>query len=168
MRRWNGWGDDHIDYALNKEQLAFLYARVGAAAPPEDATLAQACRAIPASRLAPHRLIDGTPETRLRHGFGQSLPDWLKLRYGKVDNVPDGVAFPESGKQVRELLAYAKRHGAAVIPYGGGTSVVGHLGALPGERPVLTVNLSRLSNLIDFDREAQLATFGAGVAGPDL
>jgi alkyldihydroxyacetonephosphate synthase len=78
------------------------------------------------------------------------------------------VAFPESGEQVRGLLAYARQHNVALIPYGGGTSVVGHLTAQQGERPVLTVNLSRLSRLIDLDTEAQLATFGAGIAGPDL
>ena len=120
-RRWNGWGDDTIEFALNPDALAFLSARIGPPTAPRDATLAEACRGIPASRLPPHRLIDTTPETRLRNGLGQSLPDWLKLRYGKVGHVPDGVAFPESSEQVRELLEYARRCGAAVIPYGGGT-----------------------------------------------
>ncbi|HJV73708.1 MAG TPA: FAD-binding oxidoreductase, partial [Noviherbaspirillum sp.] len=64
--------------------------------------------------------------------------------------------------------AYAAQHNVAVIPYGGGTSVVGHLTAQQDERPVLTMNLSRLSQLIDLDTVAQLATFGAGIAGPDL
>ena len=82
--------------------------------------------------------------------------------------MPDGVAFPESGEQVRELLEYARDCAAAVIPYGGGTSVAGHSTAPAGEQPVLTVNLSRLTQFIELDREAQLARFGAGIAGPDL
>jgi len=167
-RRWNGWGDDTIDVVINEDALAFLQSRLGPGTAPDDATLEQACAGIPHSRLPHHPLIDTSPQTRLCHGFGQSLPDWLKLRYGKLGPLPDGVAFPESSEQVRELLTFAARHSIAVIPYGGGTSVVGHLTAQAGERPVLTINLSRLSRLIDIDTEAQLATFGAGVAGPDL
>jgi alkyldihydroxyacetonephosphate synthase len=168
MRRWNGWGDDSVEFALNQDALGFLAERIGTSPAPSDATLAQACNNVPACRLPPHPLVDTSVEVRLRNGLGQSLPDWLKLRYGKVGTLPDGVAFPESSAQVRELLDYAKLCGAAVIPYGGGTSVVGHLTAQESAQPVLTVNLSRLSRLINLDRTAQLATFGAGVVGPDL
>ena len=168
MRRWNGWGDDTVEFALNQDALEFLAERIGTSTAPSDATLAQACDSVPPSRLLPHPLVDTSAEARLRNGLGQSLPDWLKLRYGKVGILPDGVAFPESSAQVRELLDYAKQCGAAVIPYGGGTSVVGHLTAQESTQPVLTVNLSRLSRLINLDRTAQLATFGAGVVGPDL
>lgn len=168
MKRWNGWGDEAIELELKSEALQFLAQRIGAGAPPPDATLAQACAGIPASRLPPHTLVDTTPETRLRNSLGQSLPDWLKLRSGQVGSVSDGVAYPESGEQVRELLAYANGCGAAVIPVGGGTSVVGHLTVPKGPQPVLSINLSRLNALLNLDREAQLATFGAGVLGPDL
>ena len=168
VRRWNGWGDDAVEFALNPDALAFLAQRLGDGAPTGDATLAQATANVPPSRLPPHPLVDTGAETRLRNGLGQSLPDWLKLRHGKTGPLPDGVAFPETAADVRALLDYAGQCGAAVIPYGGGTSVVGHLTAQEGERPVLTVNLSRLSRLIDFDSVAQLATFGAGVTGPDL
>lgn len=167
-RRWNGWGDDAIDFALSEDAIGFLRERIGPGMSPEDATLEQACQGMPPSRLPAHPLIDASPALRLRHGFGQSMQDWLRLRYGVAGPLPDGVAFPESSEQVRELLDHASRDGFAVIPYGGGTSVVGHLSAPPGERPVLSINLSRLSRLIDFDPEARLATFGAGIAGPDL
>ena len=168
MRRWNGWGDDSIKLALDAQALAFLQQRIGPSRPFQDATLAQACRNIAPSRLPAHRLIDTAAQTRLRCGLGQSLPDWLKLRYGRIGVVPDGIAFPESGEQVRELLAYARGCAAAVIAYGGGTSVAGHLTAPAGAQPVLTINLSRLTQFIELDREAQLARFGAGIAGPDL
>lgn len=168
MRRWNGWGDESIDIAVNEDALAFLQARIGRGITPVDAVLDEVCRAVPASRLRPHPLIDTTPATRVRNGLGQSMHDWLRMRHGVFETLPDGVAFPESSEQVRTLLDYAARHDVTLIPYGGGTSVVGHLTAPDGDRPVLTVNLSRLSRLVDFDAEAQLATFGAGVAGPDL
>ncbi len=168
MKRWNGWGDEAIEAELKPEALQFLAQRIGVGVAPPDATLAQACAGIPASRLPAHALVDTTPEARLRNSLGQSLPDWLKLRSGNVGTVSDGVAFPESSEQVRELLAYAHGCGAAVIPVGGGTSVVGHLTVPDGPQPVLSINLSRLNALLNLDREAQLATFGAGVLGPDL
>ncbi len=169
MKRWNGWGDDSIELVLPEEAMQFLEQRIGAGTPTPDATLAQACANIPASRLPTHPLVDTRAETRLRNSLGHSLPDWLKMRSGLVGRVSDGVAFPESAEHVRELLQFAKRCGAAVIPVGGGTSVVGHL-TVPeaGAQPVLNINLSRLSALINLDRDAQLATFGAGVLGPDL
>lgn len=168
MRRWNGWGDDSIDVALSEDALKFFSALIGPGISTKDATLASICSGIPPSRLAPHPLIDIAPETRLRNGIGQSLPDWLKLRYGRVGNLPDGVAFPESNEQVRELLGYTQRHGISVIPYGGGTSVVGHLTLPKGNPPTLIINMLKLSRLLNLDPQSQLATFGAGVNGTDL
>jgi alkyldihydroxyacetonephosphate synthase len=168
MRRWNGWGDDAIEFALNDEAQAFLRERIGASSRAPSAAFEQACAGIPASRLPAHPLVDIDPATRAKNALGQSLPDWLRLRYGKLGNVPDGVAFPENAGQVRELLAFAKQADAIVIPYAGGTSVAGHLSVPDSPKPVLTINLARLRAMTDIDIEAQLATFGAGVFGPDL
>ncbi|NVD97131.1 FAD-binding oxidoreductase [Massilia sp. BJB1822] len=168
MRRWNGWGDEAIEFALNEDALGFLAARIGNGSPVADASFEQACAQLGASRLPPHRLIDTSPETRLRNALGQSLPDWLKLRYGRIGPAPDGVAFPESSQEVRELINYARLYGVALIPHGGGTSVAGHLTVLDPFRLTLAVNTTRLCRLIHLDQQSQLATFGAGVLGPDL
>ncbi|MFT7287859.1 MAG: alkyldihydroxyacetonephosphate synthase, partial [Halieaceae bacterium] len=92
--------------------------------------------------------------------------DVLEMRGGEVNSFPDGVALPESTEQVRELLEYAKQNDIAVIPYGGGTSVVGHVNPTACEQGVLTVDMSSMNKLIALDRESQIATFGAGAAGP--
>jgi len=168
MRRWNGWGDDTVDVALNGAALAFLEARIGMGRAPADAGFDDACAGIAPGRLAPHPLVDAAPATRALHALGQSLPDWLRLRHGRLGAVPDGVAFPESAAQVRELLAHARRCNAAVIPYGGGTSVAGHVNVQDAARPTLCIDMRRMRALVALDREAQLATFGAGVTGPDL
>jgi alkyldihydroxyacetonephosphate synthase len=168
MRRWNGWGDDTIEFALGEQALAFLGQRVGKGAAPLDATFDEACAGVPASRLPPHPLVDTSTGARALHARGQSLPDWLRLRHGRLGPVPDGVAWPEGAAQVRELLTYAAGCGADVIPYGGGTSVAGHLGVDGSHRPSLCIDMSRMRALVSLDRESQLATFGAGVAGPDL
>ncbi|MRW87895.1 FAD-binding protein [Pseudoduganella sp. FT26W] len=167
MRRWNGWGDESVAFALNEEALGFLAQRIGTGTPVADAEFEQASAQLKVSRLPEHRLIDTSPEVRLRNALGQSLPDWLRLRYGVIDTAPDGVAYPESAQDVRELLEYAALHGVALIPQGGGTSVAGHLTAPSGTRSV-AVNMTRMRQLLYLDTESQLATFGAGVFGPDL
>jgi alkyldihydroxyacetonephosphate synthase len=167
MRRWNGWGDDTIDMTIGEGALRFLAERLGPGMGPVDAAFGAVCASLAPSRLPPHPLVDTAPEVRLTHALGQSLPDWLRLRYGRVEAAPDGVAFPESADEVRALLRFARETGAAVVPYGGGTSVCGHLDAAPG-RPTLSVDMRRLRALTSLDRESLLATFGAGVAGPDL
>lgn len=168
MRRWNGWGDDTIPYPLPANAFAFLEELVGPGAPARDATLAATLAAIPASRLPAHPLVRVERLERLRHARGQSLPDWVALRGGLIPAFPDGVAFPTTADDVAALLTYAAETGARVIPYGGGTSVVGHINPAPGERPVLTINMRRLNQLTRLDTTNQLATFGAGVAGPEL
>lgn len=169
MRRWNGWGDEGIHTPLSAEALGFLAERVGAATPPHDATLAQACAGLPASGLPHHPWVDRTAEARLRASHGQSLGDWIALRFGRPGRVVDGVAFPEDEAQLRRLLAWARDKGACVIPQGGATSVVGHLSPPEGDlRPVLALSLARMHRLLALDETAQLATFEAGVLGPAL
>ncbi|MEJ6000157.1 FAD-binding oxidoreductase [Paucibacter soli] len=171
MRRWNGWGDDTINAELNPDALAFLRQQIGASEAPQDAALEAALAQVAAqpARLPPHPLVSSAPEHRLQASFGQSMGDWLRLRFGRIGRVSDGVAWPESSAQVRELLDWAAAVGAIVIPCGGATSVVGHLS--PPEhpdKPVLTLMLTRLRKLLQLDTVSQLATFQAGVAGPDL
>ena len=168
MRRWNGWGDESIIDELPAGGVAAIERVVGPAAPRPDATLADLLAGVPASRLPRHRLVVDDPETRVRHARGQSLPDWVALRTGRLIAVPDGVAFPNDGAEVRELLAWAAAVGARVVPYGGGTSVVGGVTPANDGAPWLTVSLGRLAGLRALDDGSLLATFGAGTSGPDV
>ncbi len=168
MRLWNGWGNENSELTmeLNDGLRALLEALVGPGTLLNQATLKEVISKVPTSRLEDHPLIKTDPETRVRHARGQSLPDWLDMHSGNVDTFPDGVAFPESTEQVRELLAYAKENNLVVIPYGGGTSVVGHINPVKSSRPILTIDMGKMSSLLSIDTESQLATFGAGTPGP--
>jgi alkyldihydroxyacetonephosphate synthase len=168
MKRWNGWGDEATNYPLPDSAARYLAGLIGESARLEDASLAQTLASIGKSRLPHHPLISIDPEERLRHSRGQSLPDWIALRSGQIGTFPDGVAYPVSDKEVRTLLEYAGRAGVQVIPYGGGTSVVGHINPLPGEAPILTMDLSRFNHLLELDETSHLATFEAGGAGPEI
>jgi alkyldihydroxyacetonephosphate synthase len=170
MRRWNGWGDDAVQEPLQHAALNFLRAHVGPGTPPADAALGAALAQVQAqpTRLPAHRLVSTAAEDRLRASFGHSLGDWLRLRFGRIGSVSDGVASPADSAEVRELLAWAAQVGAVIVPCGGATSVVGHLRPPAGGQPVLTLRTSGLRRLLQLDPVARLATFEAGVAGPDL
>ncbi|MDK8465408.1 FAD-binding oxidoreductase [Marinobacter sp. SS13-12] len=166
MRRWNGWGDDQFNLELPDGGRQFLQERIGTATPLSDTSLEAACAQVPASRLPQHSDVATSAEDRVRHARGQSLADWLAMRSGDFGVFPDGVAYPESSQDVKSLLRYAEEHGISVIPYGGGTSVAGHINPVDSESPVLTVDMGRMNRLIDLDRQSQIATFGAGTPGP--
>jgi alkyldihydroxyacetonephosphate synthase len=166
MRRWNGWGDSQVQMHL--KALPYLVEQLGEGVPFADAPLEGVVAAVPASRLAPHDLIDSAPAGRVLHAAGQSFPDWVAMRFGQYPAFPDGVAYPSSAADIAALLRYASETGARLTPYGGGTSVVGHINPLPGERPTLTVDMRRISRLQQLDDSCHKATFGAGISGPDL
>ncbi len=168
MRRWNGWGDDTHQAELADFAKALIADLIGDTHPLIDATLAEAVERVPESRTADHPLLDTTPETRIRYAAGQSFPDWLQMRSGIFKEIPDAVAFPETTQQLRELMDWAAGKDYLLVPYGGGTSVAGHLACPTCEKPRITVALTRMNRLLDFDKESQIATFGAGVRGPDL
>ena len=168
MRRWNGWGDDTTDYPLPENAAAILNEWVGPGTPLQDARLEDVLAAVPDSRLPSHPLITTEPMPRLRHARGQSFPDWLALRTGRIPTFPDAVAHVTNDEEVRQIIQFARSVGARLIPYGGGTSVVGHINPPDGDAPIITVNLGRLNELRRFDETSHLATFGAGIQGPDL
>ncbi|MBI5536652.1 MAG: FAD-binding oxidoreductase [Deltaproteobacteria bacterium] len=167
MRRWNGWGDENFVYPLPKGAADFLVDRVGPATPRPEATLDDVAAKVPHSRLAPHPLIRTEPKERVRHACGQSLGDWIALRSGEIAAFPDGVAYPSRREELDELIRHARNTDACVIPYGGGSSVVGHINPIDA-RPSICVDMARLDRLIDFDETSQQATFGAGIMGPAL
>lgn len=176
MRAWNGWGNGQYGMELPENGQKFLAERIGAGHKLVDATLESVCAQVPVSRFAAvdltslsiKALIKTDAETRVRHARGQSLPDWLAMRSGDLGLFPDAVAFPETSEQVAELLQFSAKHDIDVIPYGGGTSVAGHINPQASERPVLTLSLARMNRLLNIDKESQIATFGAGTPGPLL
>jgi alkyldihydroxyacetonephosphate synthase len=168
MKRWNGWGDEATTYPLPDSAARYLAGFIGEGLHLQDASLEQTLRSVPHSSLPSHPLISTAAEERLRHARGQSLPDWIALRSGRVGASPDGVAYPKSDDDVRTLLTYARHAGVKVIPYGGGTSVVGHINPIPSNASILTMDLSRLNRLLALDETSHLATFEAGVAGPEI
>ncbi len=168
MKRWNGWGNLDTDYPVPPPALDYLTKHLGPLDPTPDAAKETLLAAVSESRLPVHPGVDTSAETRLVHARGQSLLDWVDMHYGRTNTFPDGVAFPQADEDVRDLLAYTQNTGAEIIPYGGGTSVVGHITPLRSDAPVLTLSLEKMTRFLDLDEMSHLATFQAGVAGPAL
>ncbi len=166
MRRWNGWGDDSDNFPLNEAALKFVRERVGDGKPPKDATRAEALGQVPGSRLHSTNIFLTDAALRLDHARGQSFADWIAMRSGRMGPYADGVALPTSHEQAVAALTEAKKIGAVVIPYGGGTSVVGHLNVPETDRPVVNISLEKMNRLMDLDEISMLARFGAGTPGP--
>ena len=168
--RWNGWGNVNINKKVSSHGAKLIKSHIGKTKKLNSVSLAQVLKTVPKSRLpAAMTKLDTVSidnEVRLRHARGQSFPDWIAMHGGDFEVFPDGVAHPQSTADVETLLELAHEHDLIVIPFGGGTSVVGHINPQKGSRPVLTIAMSKMDQLIDLDNESQIATFGAGTQGP--
>lgn len=168
MQSWNGWGDEQTRVTLAPGARALLRERIGDGIARKGVSLEEALEQIPEPRLPDHPLMTTDKRERLIHAHGQSLPDWVALRQGHIERFPDGVAFPATSQEVQDLLGFAAKENLVIIPYGGGTSVVGHLTVPTTDRPVLSLSMERMNRLVSLDPASRLARFEAGVRGPDL
>ncbi|NEM05783.1 FAD-linked oxidase C-terminal domain-containing protein [Geodermatophilus normandii] len=106
-------------------------------------------------------------EARLRRAGGKSYLDLLRRREGDASDASDAVALPGSTEETAALLALCAEHGVVVVPFGGGTSVVGGLSGMdPDDRPSLSVDLSRMASVTSVDVASSLVTVGPGMRGP--
>lgn len=106
---------------------------------------------------------------RIVHTYGKSARDLLRIRTGDIPRVPDVVVYPGNEAEVQLIVDRAVAADAVIIPYGGGSNISGSLHAPEDEtRPVISVDLGRLNQVIDIDEDSGLARIQAGTQGPDL
>jgi alkyldihydroxyacetonephosphate synthase len=110
---------------------------------------------------------DGKYE-RASHALGKAYRDVVRGFYGKFENPPDLVASPRDESEIEAVLSWAEAEGAAVIPFGGGTSVVGGVEPRLGERPGVSLDLRRLDRVLEVDTASLAARIQAGATGPGL
>lgn len=104
---------------------------------------------------------------RLLHAGGKSTPDLLRRRVAGQQDAPDAIVFPADHEQVLAVLAYCADHAIAVVPFGGGTSVVGGVDPIRGRfDTVIALDLRRLDGVSEIDPISGTATLGAGLTGP--
>jgi alkyldihydroxyacetonephosphate synthase len=172
--KWWGWGDPAIAPELDAEALGVLRERIGELdATPLTAELDRF--ELPEAAPLPPALVDivgeanvfAGREDRIRHATGCGYVDLARLRGGRLDAAPDAVLLPADAAAVQRVLEICAAEGVAVVPYGGGTSVVGGVEPLrgPHER-LISLDLARLRE-VEVDRRSLTARLGAGLRGPE-
>jgi alkyldihydroxyacetonephosphate synthase len=177
--RWWGWGDPAHPPGLRAHTLSFLAESVGIADRPRPPVALEHVRlqppALDGAALEALRAVagrDGVRDdhaARVEHAAGRGYPDLVRLRAGEPDGAPDAVVYPEGHDQVRALLDLCARSRVAVVPFGGGTSVVGGVSPLRGEQEgLIALDMSRMGKLLWIDRDSMTVHVGAGMRAPRL
>ncbi len=175
LKHW-GWGyeDEQPSHEETRAAAAAIRQRLsfGHAEPEQPVPLAEV--SLPPPRLrAPDRLTSicsSEPYERCLHALGRSYADVVRSFRGQFEHPPDIVARPRNEGEVEQVLDWALEAGAAVVPFGGGTSVVG--GVEPTidsrHRAVVTLDLKALDRVLEVDPTSLAARIQAGATGPGL
>src|SRR3954464_9949574 len=150
--------------AAAREQLGFGPGEAERPARVEDLELPPPRVSPPASLEA---ICSSDTHERASHAYGKAYRDIVRAFRGRIDNPPDVVARPRDEDEVAAVLDWCASAGAAAIPYGGGTSVVG--GVEPrGLESAVSIDLRALDQVLEVDRESRAALIQAGATGPHL
>jgi alkyldihydroxyacetonephosphate synthase len=127
---------------------------------------------LPQPRLSPpaslSQICSSSTYERCLHSYGRSYSDIIKAFRGRFDHPPDVVAHPRDETELQAVLEWALDAGAAVIPFGGGTSVVGGVEPRIDDRAVVTIDLKALDRVLEVDKASMAARIQAGATGPGL
>ncbi len=173
--KWWGWGDPTISPELDAEALATLRERVGELTPTRRAAVSPDGLALPEPEPLPAALVEAvgeesvftSTEDRVRHATGRGYVDLVRLRSGRLEAAPDAVLLPADAEAVRRALEACAAEGVAVVPFGGGTSVVGGVEPLRDSHSrLVSLDLARLRH-VAVDRRSLTARLGAGLRGPE-
>ncbi|WP_280672617.1 FAD-binding oxidoreductase [Kitasatospora sp. MAP12-44] len=174
---WDAWGDPALAKPLSDDIKGLLGQLLGVtpqdtAAPTADEVVLRPC-ALPAEDLAALARIVGewnvsaADADRLPRAGGKSTPDLLRRKSREPQDAPDAVVLPGTEEEIEAVLALCARRRIAVVPFGGGTSVVGGVDPLRGVfGAVISLDLRRFDALLALDEVSGEAVLGAGLTGP--
>jgi alkyldihydroxyacetonephosphate synthase len=177
-RSWWGWGWEGEGLARPELEAVGrkLAARLGTTELAVREPPALADLKLPPPRLTPPATLAAVCSSevydRAAHTYGKSFRDVVRAFRSELPSPPDIVAHPRTEDEVVALLDWCGDAGAAVVPYGGGSSVVGGVdgGGIWAEAyaGVVTIDLSRLDRVLEVDRASRAARIQAGALGPVL
>jgi alkyldihydroxyacetonephosphate synthase len=171
-----GWGEPGAGPSLSSHAVDFLRDELGidGGVVSSPVALADVRLPEPALDVAPFAGIVGAEnvrtdrEARVLRCRGKSYLDLLAQRAGNCEDAPDAVVAPADHDQVQAVLQLCAESGVAVVPFGGGTSVVGGLEPLRGSfEHVISLDLGRLDRLIGVDEASLLALLEPGLRLPE-
>lgn len=176
--KWNAWGDPAAAQPLSAGIRALLKQALGIDGTDAAEFDAKQVRLHPSALPQPDRdrlvAIVGADycqtgdQDRLLRAGGKSTLDLLRRKDSGVQDAPDAVLLPGDEDAVGQILRYCSQHGIAVVPFGGGTSVVGGLDPLRGRfAAVVALDMRRFNRLLNLDEVSAEAELQAGVTGPE-
>ncbi len=182
--RWWGWGALNQDFSLEGRPAFWPTLQKWLALPNEAIEHETPPVSLEEISLRPPRLDDPmlsslrkllgeeTVRTdrlsRVEHAYGKSYRDLVRVRAGHVPNPPDVVVYPTDQGQVASVIAWAADRDVAVIPFGGGSSVLGGVEPAPGDRFTITLDLARLDRVLSVDPVSRTARIQAGATGSEV
>lgn len=178
---WHGWGDPADAHPLPDRSWTMLRRELGVTRRPQPTRpVALEDVRLPESRLAPDdlaalRAVVGTAYVhtdrlaRVEHAAGKSYLDLRRLRDGDAADAPDVVVTPADATEIEQVLSVCRDRRLAVVPFGGGTSVVGGVTGSPGPfAAAVSIDLRRLNRMLSIDPVSRTAVFQPGMRGPDV
>ncbi len=182
--RWNGWGLHEAPDILGENAEGiwnWLGAHLGLGRLPSTPATPLESTTLPPIRFGQPLIealgactaserVKTDPYERAYHARGRSYHDLLHLRAGNLTSAPDAVVYPESLEEVQALVRLAAEKNLALIPFGGGSSVVGGVTPLPNpsQAGAVTLDMSRMNRVLNVNPETMLAHVQAGIYGPEL
>ncbi len=182
--RWNGWGLREAPDTLGDKAEGiwnWLGAYTGLGTLPHTPALPLEKITLPNTRLSGEELqtlegmlsrdkVKTDKYERAYHARGRSYHDMLHLRGGCLEHAPDAVVYPQTIEEIEAVIRYADANALALVPYGGGSSVVGGVTPLlrAGQRAVVTVDMALMSRILEIDKHTMTARIETGIYGPEL
>ena len=171
---WWGWGDPAEQAQLDDAAMDVLREQIGELEPwarpssPDQVALPPAADLPgPVAEAAGEDAVFSDIEVRLRHALGKGYADLARVRTGRLEAAPDAVVVPADAAHLGRILEACAAAGVAVVPFGGGSSVVGGIEPLRGSHSaVISLDLARLRT-VEVDERSLIATLGAGLRGPE-
>lgn len=176
-RERSHWAWGYSDAFPNEASLAKLRTRLSAVVAGDlvvEAPVPVDKVELPKVRIAPPYELrafgSDAPADRIAHSYGKGYRDLVRAFRGEFKSPPDWVFTPETEDQIASLFLYCEREDVAIVPYGGGTSVVGGVETLleKGFRGVVTLSLAKLAKVLDVSKTDRTARIQAGARGPAI
>lgn len=177
-RKYWGWGVESVAFPEHMKMLAqaFLQAKFGVE--PEAQRPVPSLDSLdmpPSAGVIPaelSQLFSNAPYDRAVHTYGKSFRDVVRALDGDFSVAPDWVAYPRNESDIVAILEWANKNNVAIIPFGGGSSVVGGVEVDKKTRAhyaaVVSLDMCHLDQVLEIDKASRCARVQGGVYGPAL
>lgn len=180
--KWHGWGDPKVVFPMDKKPALWpwIKAKLGVDDSIVTKPIDRSKIVLPPPVFHPEfyasiqKLLSAdqiltSDEDRLLHSYGKSYSDLLRVRRGEIHKAPDLVLMPHSHGDVESIVKLAQQYNVCVIPFGGGTNIVGAVDPLEKSgRMTVTLNMQKMNRILSVDPQSMTAVIEAGALGPQL